>query len=100
VSVDYATVEGSARAGHDFVPTSGTLVFSKGECAKTVQVAIHDDDDYKEDMTFFVQLSNVRATIADGKVRSAFPSFCKENANIKWNKHRLCRRQSTAPWAP
>jgi ribosomal protein L30E len=73
VSVDYATVEGSARAGQDFVPSKGTLVFSKGEVAKCVYVAIHDDDDYKEDMTFFVQLSNVRATTANGKVRTVTP---------------------------
>ncbi len=79
VSVDYATVEGSARAGHDFVATKGTLVFSKGEVSKIVYVAIHDDDDYKEDMTFYIQLSNVRATTANGKVRSATFYPCKRD---------------------
>jgi hypothetical protein len=67
------------------VATNGTLVFSKGEVAKCVYVAIHDDDDYKEDMTFFVQLSNVRATTANGKVRSA-PLLCRETASMKWSK--------------
>ncbi len=100
VSVDYATVESSARAGHDFVPTNGTLVFSKGEVAKNALVAIHDDDDYKEDMTFFVQLSNARATTANGKVRLPTLYYYKESSSMKRNKQRFCRRPSTAPWAP
>lgn len=40
VSVDYATSDGSARAGSDYVATSGTLEFAPGELRKFVPVTV------------------------------------------------------------
>ena len=68
VSVDYATADGTARAGEDYTATSGTLRFAPGETEKTVSVAILDDahDEGKERFTLL--LSNPSgARIADGK---------------------------------
>ena len=58
VSVDYATKDGTATAGSDYVATSGTLTFAPGETERTVSVAILDDvvDEGKE--TFVLRLSN------------------------------------------
>ena len=67
VTVDYATSDGTATAGHDYTATSGTLTFNPGDAAKAINVALLDDaiDDGGETMT--VTLSNAsNARIADG----------------------------------
>jgi len=43
--VDYATTDGTAAAGTDYVETSGTLVFSPGEKKKTITIAVLADDE-------------------------------------------------------
>src|SRR5436309_2793528 len=43
VSVDYATSDGSAKAGSDYTATSGTLTFAPGETSKTFAVPVTDD---------------------------------------------------------
>ena len=68
VTVDYATADGTARAGEDYTAASGTLTFAAGETGKTVSVAVLDDalDEGRE--TFRLKLSNaVGARIADGE---------------------------------
>ena len=72
VSVDYATANGTAVAGQDFKPISGTLVFRPSEsrrrtASKSLCVEVIDDshDEGVEEMTLV--LSNpVRAYLADG----------------------------------
>ncbi|MDZ7330725.1 MAG: S8 family serine peptidase [candidate division KSB1 bacterium] len=69
VRVDYATANGTATAGSDYVTTSGTLVFSAGGATtKTVTVQVNGDQTVESDETFYVNLSNpVNATITDGQ---------------------------------
>ena len=43
VSLNYATQDGTALAGSDYVAASGTLTFAPGETAKTVKVLVTDD---------------------------------------------------------
>ena len=78
VTVDYATSDGTATAGHDYTATSGTLTFNPGDAAKAINVALLDDaiDDGGETMT--VTLSNAsNARIADatatGTIENADP---------------------------
>ncbi|TCM12143.1 Calx-beta domain-containing protein [Novosphingobium sp. PhB165] len=57
-SVSYATANGSAAAGSDYVATSGTLTFGPGEYSKTVSVATIDDTSYEADETVLLNLNN------------------------------------------
>ena len=72
VSVDYATVSGTAVAGQDFTPISGTLVFRPSEsrrrtASKSLCVEVIDDDHDEDTETMTLVLSNpVRAYLADG----------------------------------
>jgi hypothetical protein len=63
VSVDWATADGSAKAGSDYQAASGTLTFAPGETSKTITILANDDRLPEPDETFFVKLSG--ATYAD-----------------------------------
>jgi hypothetical protein len=43
VTVNYATADGTATAGADYQPASGTLTFAPGETSKTVTVLVNGD---------------------------------------------------------
>src|SRR4029077_1555592 len=58
VTVDYATADGTAHAGDDYVSASGTLTFAPHERLKYVDVTIIDDGSGEPDETFFLNLSN------------------------------------------
>ena len=64
VTVDYATADGTAKAGEDYTATSGTLTFAPGETAKTVNVPILDDAVDEGEETFVLRLSNVEGARA------------------------------------
>jgi Calx-beta domain len=69
ITVDYATqtVVGGAQAGIDFVSETGTVVFSPGESAETLTVAVRGDTLDEGNERFRVVLSSPSgATIADG----------------------------------
>ncbi len=67
VSVTYATQNGTAAAGSDFVANTGTLSFAAGEVSKTIAVTINGDTAVEADESFNLLLSGVTgATIADG----------------------------------
>src|SRR5262249_31402408 len=57
-TVDFTTTDGTAKAGKDYVATSGSLTFDPGETTKTISVTVLGDlvDEYDE--MFSVRLSN------------------------------------------
>ncbi|KJV05406.1 Calx-beta domain-containing protein [Methylocucumis oryzae] len=66
VSLDYATQNTSAKAGEDFVASSGSLSFAPGETVKTVSVALINDAVFEIAESFNLVLSNlVNATALD-----------------------------------
>jgi hypothetical protein len=68
VTVSYATADGTAAAGSDYVAASGTLTFPAGTTSRTLSVAVKGDKTLEPDETFLVNLGNpVNATIADGQ---------------------------------
>ena len=58
VSVDYATTNGTALAGFDYVVTRGTLTFGGGVTSRTFTVPIVDDTTAESDETIQLSLSN------------------------------------------
>jgi hypothetical protein len=72
VTVDFATADGTAIAGADYVGNSGTLTFAPGQIRNSIVVHVHGDPLLQAFKTFFVNLSNVRgggATIAKAQGR-------------------------------
>ena len=68
VRVDYATANGEAVAGDDYVHTAGTLTFAPGETGHTVSVPVLADEHDEDSETLTLRLANpVGARIADGE---------------------------------
>ena len=68
VTVDFATRNGTAVAGGDYIATSGSLTFAPGELTKQVTVLVNGDTTVEEIELFFVDLSNAGgATIGDAE---------------------------------
>jgi hypothetical protein len=77
ITVDYATSDGTAKAGLDYVTTSGTLSFPEGSFSRTITIPILDDQFMEGAEQFSISLtkpsgevdlgtpSNATITIAD-----------------------------------
>jgi hypothetical protein len=63
VRVDYATVAGTATAGSDYTPVSGTLHFAEGETLQRVPITLVGDDHREAVETFSVRLGNVTGAV-------------------------------------
>ena len=72
VSIDYALVDDSAVGGEDFTDASGTISWADGDgAAKTIVVAILDDEDSETEESFEVELSNPTGGATLGSPSSA-----------------------------
>lgn len=58
VTVQWATADGSAVAGVDYVAKSDTLVFSPGQTSKTIEVLVNGDRIPEPDRNFYVNLTS------------------------------------------
>jgi hypothetical protein len=58
VTVDFATVDGTAVAGSDYAAASGTSTFAAGETSKTFTVNVNGDTLVEPDEAFTLALSN------------------------------------------
>src|SRR5438445_9590336 len=58
IDLDYATADGTATAGEDYVAVSGTAHFQPGATTQTVAVTINVDSESEPSETFFLNLSN------------------------------------------
>ncbi|KAA2214777.1 cellulase family glycosylhydrolase [Teichococcus oryzae] len=67
VTVAYATADGTALAGSDYVAAQGSVVFSAGETSKTVRITLLDDATHEGAESFSLLLANPSgATLAPG----------------------------------
>jgi len=68
VSVAYATADGTATAGEDYVAASGTATIAEGATSVTISIDVIGDTTSEPDETFFVDLGDaVGAQIADAQ---------------------------------
>jgi len=83
VTVDYATADGTATAGSDYVGQGGTLTFAPGETTKTVTVAVLGDRVAEPNETFFVTLSG--ATNAAIAVHQSHGTILDDDPRVSIN---------------
>ena len=59
ISANYATTDGTATAGNDYIQTTGTLSWAYGDYAdKTITIAITNDGDSEGNETFTITLTS------------------------------------------
>jgi uncharacterized repeat protein (TIGR01451 family) len=58
VTVDFATADGTATAGSDYVAKTGTLTILAGLTSGTITVTVNGDTTFEPNETFFVNLTN------------------------------------------
>lgn len=86
VTVEYATADGTAAAGSDYVATSATLTIPAGATSAMIFVLVTGDTMPEEDETFWLELRYPRnAWLADGEGKGAI-------TNDDWATHRRGRR--------
>ncbi|HEX5096575.1 MAG TPA: Calx-beta domain-containing protein, partial [Acidimicrobiia bacterium] len=68
VDVDYATTDGTALAGSDYVAATGTAVIPAGSASTTIDVTVTDDTTYENDEGFTIEISSpFNASIVDAQ---------------------------------
>jgi hypothetical protein len=70
VAVDYGTREMTAKAGADFIPQAGTVVFQPGETEKEIAIGTIATGKHANSV-FRIQLSNPRGAAIDRAIGSA-----------------------------
>ena len=80
VSVHYATTDGTAAAGADYVATSGTLSFAAGETAKTFSLTVNDDSIDEPDETISLTLSEPTGGASLGAPSTATLTIADDDA--------------------
>jgi glucose/arabinose dehydrogenase len=84
VSVQWATADGSAIAGSDYVARSGTVSFAAGTTSRTVAIAVNGDTLVEPDEAFRVLLSSpVGATLGDAQGTGTITS--DERGTVRFN---------------
>ena len=58
VTVHYSTVDGTAKAGSDYVAATGTVTFAPGQLNKTIPIQIKGDKSKEKNESFIVTLYN------------------------------------------
>jgi hypothetical protein len=68
VTINYATADGTATAGSDYVAHTGNLSFAAGQTSRTVAISVTGDTTAERDETFSVTLSSPNgATLGDAQ---------------------------------
>ncbi len=65
VTMSYATFDGSAAAGSDYVAASGTLTIPTGTTSRTLSISVKGDMTTEGDESFVVTLSNATNAVID-----------------------------------
>jgi uncharacterized protein (DUF1778 family) len=92
VSMNYATQDGTALAGSDYVATSGSLNFAAGETAKTVKVTLLNDTASESSEAFNLVLSALSGATSLDPVGTAIiaenDAAAVSTSNISGGRHR------------
>ncbi len=86
VAVDWATSDGTAKAGRDYVPAAGQLHFESGVTQKRVNVAVYHDYTTERSEDFVVSLVDVAgATVAQRRAIGTILNDDQAERIDKWD---------------
>jgi len=86
VTVDWATADGTATAGQDYVAAGGHLTFAPGQLSQTVGVTVNGDLLREGNETFFVNFTNPSVAMPDAQAQATItdgtPSLVTEDVYV------------------
>jgi len=81
-TVHYETGDGSAKAGKNYVASSGDLTFAPGETSKNISISIIDNGDADPTLDFTVTLTDPNGTGFVGGQSTAKVNILDNDANV------------------
>jgi hypothetical protein len=81
-SINFGVTAGSASAGSDFTPGSGTLTFAPGETVKSIEVTVLDDAVFEGNEFASIALSNPTGGATFGNAPWSFEILDNEAPNV------------------
>ncbi len=83
VTADWTTIDGSARAGSDYVAASGSLAFNPGETSKTINIQLLEDSIVDRSESFGVNFSKVTNALGAGlRIDVDKPTVAIDNVTV------------------
>ena len=86
VSVQFATSDGTAQAGPDYVAAAGQLVFGPGETQKTFQITIKGDALLEPDETVTLTFSNAQGGATLGTPATAVLTIVDTTSSVQFDR--------------
>jgi hypothetical protein len=86
VSVQFATSDGTAQAGPDYVAAAGQLVFGPGETQKTFQITVKGDALLEADETVTLTLSNPQGGATLGTPSTAVLTIVDTTPSVQFDR--------------
>jgi hypothetical protein len=93
VTVDYATVNGTATAGSDYTAASGTITIPAGASFATGSISINGDTTVEPNETFTVLFSNITNTSAGGNF-GQLAIILNDDASVQLSSNALSVNES------
>ncbi|OCT81724.1 sodium/calcium exchanger 1 [Xenopus laevis] len=56
VVIPYKTMEGTAKAGEDYLEVAGKVEFQNDETSRLIEIQVIDDEEYEKNKSFFIEL--------------------------------------------
>lgn len=81
-TVNYQTMDGTAKAGVNYVASNGTVTFAPGETSKTIQVPLIDDAEPSPTLQFTVKLTDANGTGFVGAQNTATVNIRDNDVNV------------------
>ena len=100
ITVDWATSDGTAKAGSDYTADSGTLTFNSGNKINTIRVYIIDDTIEEERETFQVNLSNLSPSSVQFADANAIGTIVNSDPDVSNNNNQHQQIEDPPPLPP
>ena len=100
ITVDWATSDGTAKAGSDYTADSGTLTFNSGDKINTIRVYIIDDTIEEERETFQVNLSNLSPSSVQFADANAIGTIVNSDPDVSNNNNQQQQIEDPPPLPP
>jgi uncharacterized delta-60 repeat protein len=85
ITVDYATRDGTAKAGADYTAQSGTITFGVGERTKTISIPVIEDAPPENNEQFQVLLSNPSSGAVLGSLHTLDVTIEEDDSGVEFS---------------